>query len=71
MILRELEQRELIPLVNLIKNSDNHCLSDFFRSGEGINLKQFKEVAVSIGTKPDGNGQVYPSIIDSSFIMGG
>lgn len=58
-------------LVNLIKNSDNHCLSDFFRSGEGINLKQFKEVAVSIGTKPDGNGQVYPSIIDSSFIMGG
>lgn len=58
-------------LIDLIKESDYHCLSDFFKAGEGINPKQFKEYAINIGTKPDGNGQIYPIVIDSSFIMGG
>lgn len=57
-------------LINEIKNSD-HCLADSFRSSEGVNTKQFKEFAVNIGTKPDGQGSVYPAIINNSYINGG
>lgn len=56
--------------VELIKDSD-HCLSNFFKAGEGVNIKQFKEFAINIGTKPDGNGGVYPTIINKNFITGG
>ncbi|MBR1987826.1 MAG: hypothetical protein IKA36_02180 [Clostridia bacterium] len=57
--------------IDYIKKSENHCLKDSFRAGEGINPKQFKEVNVSIGSKPDGRGGVYPGIINRSFINGG
>ena len=57
-------------LVKEIKNSD-HCLSDAFKAGEGVNIKQFKEFAINIGTKPDGQGSVYPAIINNSYINGG
>ena len=56
--------------INRIKNS-NHCLKDSFIAGEGINPKQFKETQANIGTKPDGQGGVYPWIINHSFINGG
>lgn len=56
--------------IEYIKNS-NHCLSDSFRTGEGVNPKQYKEVAVNIGSKPDGKGSVYPVAINKSFINGG
>jgi hypothetical protein len=56
--------------VEYIKNS-NHCLRDSFRSGEAISIKQYKEVAVNIGSKPDGQGGVFPSIINHSFMNGG
>ena len=56
--------------VHYIINSD-HCLRDSFRTGEGISTKQFKEVQANIGTKPNGKGGVYPTIINSSFITGG
>ena len=56
--------------VKYIINSE-HCLRDSFRTGEGINTKQFKEVQAHIGTKPNGKGSVYPTIINSSFITGG
>lgn len=57
-------------MVDYILDSD-HCLKDFFRAGEGINKKQFKEVAINIGTKPDGRGGVYPTIINKNFMIGG
>lgn len=57
--------------VDIIKNSDYHCLSDSFRAGEGINVKQFKEFMINIGTKPDGNGKIFNSIINSSYANGG
>lgn len=57
-------------LIEEIKNSD-HCLADAFRAGEGVNIRQFKEFAVNIGTKPDGQGGVYPYIINNSYINGG
>lgn len=56
--------------IKYIKNS-NHCLRDSFRTGEAISPKQYKEVAVNIGTKPDGLGSVYPTTINHSFMNGG
>jgi len=55
---------------DIIKNSE-HCLRDSFRTGEAINIKQYREVAVNIGTKPDGNGSIFPLPIAHSFINGG
>ena len=56
--------------INYIKNSD-HCLRDAFLAGEGINAKQYKEVSVNIGSKPNGQGGVFPHAIQGSFINGG
>ena len=56
--------------IQYIKNSD-HCLSNFFIAGEGVNPKQYKEFAINIGTKPDGNGGVYPVTVNTNFITGG
>ena len=55
--------------IDYIKNSD-HCLRDSFLAGEGINAKQYKEVSVNIGTKPNGQGGVFPHAIQGSFING-
>ena len=56
--------------IAIIKNSE-HCLRDSFIAGEAISPKQFKEVSVNIGTKPDGQGGVFPYIINQSFMNGG
>lgn len=56
--------------IEYIKNSD-HCLSDSFRTGEAVSPKQYKEVAVNIGSKPDGKGSVYPIAVNHSFLNGG
>lgn len=56
--------------IDMIKRSD-HCLKDAFIAGEGISPKQFKEVNVNIGTKPNGQGGVYPHPIKGSFINAG
>lgn len=56
--------------IEYIKNS-NHCLSDSFRTGEAVSPKQYKEVAVNIGSKPDGKGSVYPVAVNHSFLNGG
>ena len=56
--------------IDYIKNSD-HCLADSFRAGEGISPKQYKEFSVNIGSKPDGNGGIFPTIINNSFLNGG
>ena len=49
----------------------DHCLANSHRSGEGVNPKQYKEVFVVIGPKPDGNGHVYPHAITTSYVNGG
>ena len=56
--------------IRRIKNSD-HCLADSFRAGERINPKQYKEVLINVGTKPDGNGGVFNNSINSSLSNGG
>lgn len=49
----------------------DHCLADAWRASEGINPKQFKEFTINIGTKPDGQGGIFPTIVNKSFINGG
>ena len=56
--------------IDYIKNSD-HCLRDSFRTGEAISDKQYREVAVNIGTKPNGSGSIFPYPIPHSFMNGG
>lgn len=56
--------------IRYIKNS-NHCLRDSFRTGEAISPKQYKEVGVNIGSKPDGQGSVFAHPIRHSFMNGG
>lgn len=56
--------------IELIKKN-NHCLAESFNANEAINPKQFKEVNCDIGTKPNGEGGVFPVHINRSFINGG
>ena len=62
--------------IDIMKNSKSllgydHCLADSWRAQEGINPRQYKEFSINIGSKPNGQGGVYPSIINKSFITGG
>ena len=62
--------------LDIIKNAKqylgyDHCLADATRASEGINPKQYKEFSINIGTKPDGQGGIFPIGIDNSFINGG
>ena len=59
-------------LIKYITRADrDHNLKYPFISKEGVNAKQFKEVVVNIGTKPNGKGGVFPKPISNSFINGG
>jgi len=56
--------------VERIKQS-KHGLASFFRAQEGINTKQFKEFGINIGTKPDGMGGIFPTVVNTNFLIGG
>lgn len=63
-------------IIDIIKNSESilgyeHGLTNSFKSQEGINPRQYKEVEFNIGNKPKIDGTVYPYLIDKSFKMGG
>ena len=55
----------------IMSDNDDHCLKDSFRTGEAISLKQYKEVAVNIGSKPNGQGGVFEHPVEHSFWNGG
>ena len=63
--------------IEIIKNDSekilgyDHCLKNSFESKEGTNERQYKEFAIHIGSKPNGNGGVHPHIINKSYIMAG
>ena len=63
--------------IDIIKNDSerllgyDHCLKNSFESEEGTNDRQYKEFAIHIGSKPNGNGGVHPHIIDKSYIQAG
>lgn len=59
-------------LISIIQSPDSkHCLRDSFRAKEGVNPKQFREFAVNIGTKPDGNGGIYSIVLDTNYMQEG
>jgi hypothetical protein len=68
--IKEVGMKATNKQIRYIKNSE-HCLRDSFRTGEAISPKQYKEVAVNIGSKPDGQGSVFPHPITHSFMNGG
>lgn len=62
--------------IEIIEDSEkylgyDHSMKNSFMTGEGINKRQYKEFAINIGSKPDGEGGVHPYVIDKSYIMGG
>lgn len=53
-------------LITEIKNS-NHWAKPYFMAKEGINIKQFREFLVNIGTVPDGEGSIFPYILNTNY----
>lgn len=49
----------------------DHCLSDAFRAKEGVKPKQAREMYVNIGVKPNGEGGIFPYVMNTSYISGG
>lgn len=63
-------------VAELIKDSEKyigypHGLKASFEANEAINIRQYKEAMLNLGTKPNGTGGIYPYIIDKSFVNGG
>ena len=59
-------------MVSYITRHDRDHNSKYsFIAKEGTNIKQYKEVSVNIGTKPNGQGGVFSHVIPTSFINGG
>jgi len=59
-----------MEMIEIMKKS-KHGLAAFFNAQEGINIKQFREFGVNIGTKPDGDGGIFPTIVNTNFLIGG
>lgn len=53
--------------IEAIIESKHHWAEPFFRSKQGINKKQFRELLFNIGTVPDDNGSIYPKPINGNF----
>ena len=53
--------------IDIIKKSKKHWAIPAFRAREGINVKQYREFQFNIGTIPDGNGGVYPYIVNGNY----
>ena len=69
---KEFGMKNTNAMIKYITRPDrDHNLKYPFISKEGVNPKQFKEVSVNIGTKPNGKGGVFPRPIKNSFINGG
>ena len=63
-------------LIELILDSKRimgreHCLIDAFRAQAGVKPKQFREYAINIGVKPNGEGGIFPYSIDASYMNKG
>lgn len=56
--------------IDRIINSKIHWARPYFQAKQGINRKQYREFQINVGTKPDGNGNVYPTAINASYSNG-
>lgn len=55
----------------MMNTPDDNVLKPLIRSGQGVNTKQLREFAVSIGFKPDPDGYTYAVTPKTSFISDG
>lgn len=68
--------KDMNRLIDYIVNAKkyigrDHCLSDAFRSKEGIKPKQAREMFINIGVKPNGEGGIFPYVVNTNYISGG
>lgn len=64
---KDTAQRYTNEGIKEIIKSHRHWAEPYFRSKQGINKKQFRELMFNIGTIPDDNGSVYSKIINGNF----
>ena len=58
-------------IIEILSYEEDNNMQPIFRSGQGFNHKQFGELAVMGGLKPDIIGNTIPVPIDTNFITGG
>lgn len=68
--------KDMNRLIDYIVNAKkyigrDHCLSDAFRAKEGIKPKQAREMYINIGVKPNGEGGIFPYVVNTNYISGG
>lgn len=68
--------KDMNQLIDYIVNAKkyigrDHCLSDAFRAKEGIKPKQAREMYTNIGVKPNGEGGIFPYVVNTNYINGG
>lgn len=68
--------KDMNKLIDYIVNAKqyigrDHCLSDAFRAKEGIKPKQAREMYTNIGVKPNGEGGIFPYVVNTNYINGG
>lgn len=68
--------KDMNRLIDYIVNAKqyigrDHCLSDAFRAKEGVKPKQAREMYINIGVKPNGEGSIFPYVVDTNYISGG
>ena len=69
--LKDTLNSNLNEMIDIIEKDEDNCYSVYFKSHECINPKQFKEVFCNIGTKPNGQGGIYPVTIPNNYVTGG
>lgn len=55
----------------MLEEEDDNVLKPLLRSGQGANMKQLREFAISLGYKPDINGYTIPYAPNSNFLTYG
>lgn len=55
-------------LIDIIYHDPYHCFGEMFRTGVGINAKQYKENCVNVGPKPNGEGGIFSAPVNSNLM---
>lgn len=56
--------------IEILKDDPTTMFYDYLNSGTGINIKQFGQLVVNIGLKPDLKGNVVPVPSDTNYLLG-
>ena len=67
--IEEIGDKKLGELIDILKTEDN-VMKNYLNSGTGINLKQLRQYAITVGSKPSLDGSILEKIINTSLING-